>query len=447
MSRLTLLVSFVVAAILGAPAHAEPVSFKKEVASILLNNCLACHGPKKAEGGYRVDSFERFMKAGDSSSAAITAGKTAESEMFRRITTEDAGERMPLEGDPLPKEQIELLKRWIEEGAKYDAENPQSPLASIVPPPVHPDPPAAYPRTMPITAMAFSPDGTQLVAGGYHELVVWNPADGQMVRRIKNIGQRTYAIAFSPDGKLLAIGCGAPGRLGEARILKPDTGEVATVLGTTSDVVLDVAFSPQGDRLAVAAADGVIRVFEVASGKEQLAIASHSDWVMAVAWNADGSRLGSASRDKTAKVFDAKSGELLVTYAGHGDAVKGIAFHPEGKEVFSAGSDKKVHRWKIEDGQKAADVASFGDEVYKLIASGDFLFTSSADKQAAQYELKTHKAVRNYPGHADWVLSTAVHVGTKRLATGTFDGEIRIWNIEDGKQLLAFIAAPGYQAK
>lgn len=432
--------------LLAAPAAAEPVSFRKDIAPILLDNCLACHGPKKAEGGYRVDAFERAVQAGDSETPVVTAKNLDGSELFRRIASSDESERMPLESEQLPADKIELVKRWIEEGAVYDGGDPKAALASVVPPPVHPDPPAAYPNTLPVTALTFSPDGSQLVVAGYHELTVWNPADGKLIKRIKNIGQRTHAVAYSPDGKLLAVCGGAPGRLGETRLFNAESGELVKVLGTTSDVVLDLAFSPQGDRLATAAADGVIRVFEVASGAEQLTMTSHSDWVFAIAWNADGSKLASGSRDKTAKVFDSKTGELLVTFAGHGQAVKGVAFHPEGNEVFSAGTDSKIQRWKIADGAKTADVASFGNEVYKLTTGGGFLFAASADKTVRQFELASHKELRKFEGHTDWVLATAYHHGTQRLATGSYDGEVRIWNSADGQLLVTLLAAPGFQS-
>ena len=291
--------------------------------------------------------------------------------------------------------------------------------------------------------VAFSADGQQLIVGGYHELTVWNPADGKLLNRFKNVGQRTYALSLSPDGKLLAAGCGAPGRLGETRLFDPATGELKNVLGSTGDVVLDVTFSPQGDRLAVGAADGIVRVFEVASGKELLTINSHSDWVTAVAWNADGTQLASGSRDKTAKVFDMKDGELLVTYSGHAQPVKGVAFHPEGKDVFSSGGDNKLHRWQVADGKKTAEVG-FGGEVFKLVRGGDFLFASSADKTVRQFDAKSQVPVRSYAGHADWALSVAFHPGTKRVASGGFDGMVRVWNADDGAAVVNFLAAPGF---
>ena len=425
-------------------ASAEPVSFRQDIAPILQNNCLACHGPKKAEGGYRVDSFQRVMAAGDSGEVGFSSEADA-SESFRRIVTDDPDERMPWDSEPLRADEIALVKRWIEEGAKYDADDPAAPLSAIVPPPVHPSAPEVYGNTLPITAVAFSPDGEQLIVGGYNELTLWSPQSGQLLKRVGNVGQRTYALAYSPDGKLLAVGSGAPGQLGEVRLLDAATGELQHVLMSTSDVVFDLAFNPAGDRLAVASADGVIRVFGREDKALQLAITSHSDWVMAIAWSADGSKLASASRDKTSKVFDAKTGDLLVTYSGHAQPVKGVAFHPDGAEVFSSGGDKKVHQWKVADGKKTADVTSFGQESYKVTTGGAFMFVTSADKSARQFELKTRKQIRQYSGHQDYVLAAGYHDATKRLATGAFDGEVRVWNTEDGKPIVTFVAAPGLE--
>ncbi len=420
----------------------DPVSFRKNVAAVLLDNCVACHGPKKAEGSFRVDSFERVMSEGDSGQHGFVAKDLENSEVFRRLVSTDPNERMPAESDPLAAETIALIKRWIEEGAQYDGTDPKAELVTIIPPPTHPDPPDAYKLPVPVTSLAFAPDGTQLLVAGYHEITAWNPVDGKLIRRIKNVGQRVYALAVSPDGKSIAAGCGAPGRLGETRVFDLATGNLVTVLGSTADVVLDIAYSPQGDRLAVGAADGLIRVFEVATGKEQFVISSHSDWVTAIAWNSDGTKLASASRDKTCKVFDAKNGELLITYSAHAQPVKGVAFHPDGAEVYSAGSDNKIQRWKIADAAKTAEIA-FGGEVYKLPLSGEFLFATSADKTVRQFNAKTHQQVRSHAGHKDWALSVAYHAGTKRIASGGFDGEIKIWNADDGNPIVTFIAAPG----
>ncbi|MDX1944204.1 MAG: c-type cytochrome domain-containing protein [Pirellulaceae bacterium] len=429
--------------LLAAPAFAEPSSFKRDVAPLLINNCLACHGPKKAEGGYRIDTFERAIAAGDSTQPGFIAKQLEGSEAFRRIVSAEKTERMPLDGDPLPPDQVAMIKKWIEEGAVFDGPDPKAPLASYIPPPTHPAAPEAYRGTMPITAVEFSPDGKELFVGGYHEITVWNPEDGKLLRRFGNVGQRTYALRFTPDGQTLAVACGAPGRLGEVRLYKPATGELVRVLGTTSDVVFDCAFSPQGDRLATAAADAAIRVFDPNTGAEQLTITSHSDWVFAIAWSPDGSKLASASRDKTAKVFDAKTGELGITYSMHNQSVRGVMFHPDGAEVFSTGSDNKLHRWKVADAAKVAEV-NVGGEAYKPAAAAEFFLVPAADNKVHQYGAKDQKSVRDYAGAPDWILAAAMHPATKRIAGGTFDGQVFVWNAEDGKVVTSFHAAPGF---
>lgn len=441
-SSFVAVILFVMLPSLAAWAEEKPVSFRAEIAPLLIERCVACHGPKKAEGGYRADSFHRAMAEGDSGSPGFAGGSIDTSEAFRRMISTDLAERMPAESDPLPAEQIALIRRWIEEGAKFDGPDPQADLVSVIPAPQHPKAPEAYPFTMPVTALLFSQDGKELFVGGYHELTVWNPEDGKLIRRIGNVGQRTYGLDLSPDGQTLAVACGAPGKFGEARLFNPATGELKTVVGPSSDVVLDVAFNPAGDHLAVASADGILRVFNVATGAQLLLVSSHSDWVNSVAWSPDGSKIATGSRDKTAKVIDAKTGELLVTYSGHGEPVKGVTFHPGGAEVFSSGSDSRIHRWAVADGKKATEVR-LGGEVYKLVKGGDHLFATSADKTVRHFAAGAFSQTRSLAGHQDWVISVAGNVAAKRIASGGFDGEVRVWNLDDGNQVSKFLAAPG----
>jgi dipeptidyl aminopeptidase/acylaminoacyl peptidase len=442
MSRLVTLVALVCCV---ASVSAEPISFKKDIAPILQNNCFACHGPKKAEGGYRVDNFEKLTGAGDSGSKGFEAKNLDGSESFRRITSADKDERMPKDGDPLPPEQVALIKQWLEEGAVYDGGDPKASLSSIMPAPVHPPAPQQYRATLPITAVLFSPDGKELYTGGYHEINVWNPENGQLVRRIGNVGERTYSLALKPDGSQLAVAGGAPGRLGEVRIYNPSTGELLKVIAPTADVAYDVQWSPAGDRLATCAADGVVRIFDAATFAEQPPITSHSDWVFAVAWSPDGTKLATASRDKTAKVFDAKTGELTITYSAHAAPVRGVLFHPDGAEVYTSGSNNKWERWKIADGAKTKEIGVAGP--YKLVRVGESFFVPTEEPRVRMYKAKEGDQVREFAGAADWCLSVAAHDATGKVAAGTFDGEIRLWALADGKPLLNFYAAPGYVKK
>lgn len=422
-------------------APTEPVSFSTSIAPLLLENCQGCHGAKKAEGSYRVDSFEHSMGEGDSGGIGFVAGSLDDSEAFRRILSDDVEERMPLERDPLSEQQIELLRRWINEGAKFDRDDPQASLFDVVSRSDQPAPPDSYKHGIPVAALQFNHDGTQLYAGGYHEITVWNTSDGALARRIRNIGQRTSGLDLSPDGALLVVGDGSPGRSGSVRLIDTATGQLRQVLGTAGDLVLDVCFSPDGSSVAATTVESGLKIYNVADGQERLAIASHSDWVTCVAWSPDGSKLVTGSRDKTCKLFDVESGELKHTYAGHGKAVRGVAFHPNGEEVYSSGSDNKIHRWKTADGAKSAEIA-FGKEVFQLAVADPFLFAVSADGTVRKFDVKENKEVQKLAGHSDWPLSVDFHKATDRIASGGYDGEVRIWAPDQADAVVTFSAAP-----
>ena len=438
--------TFLSACILSHQFHGDPVSFSKDLAPILLTKCQSCHGPKKAKGKYRVDTFLRAMDKGASDQPGFTPRNLDESEVYYRLTTDDKDERMPSEGDPLSSKQIALFKRWIEEGSTFDGEQGAS-LASIIPPPVHPRSPEKYSLRIPIQALAYGADGNELFVGGYHEITVWNPKDGKLLRRIGNIGQRSYAIDLSPNGRLLAVACGAPGLYGEVRLLDASNGKLIDVLARTPDVALDARFAPDGTKLATASTDGRIRVFEQREQEWGIlkTFVNHSDWVNAVTWSSDGKRLASASRDKTAKVFDLESGKRVVTFSGHSGSVNGVAFHPDGKQVYSTSEDKLLALWKIEDGKKSRDVHRFGAGVHKILSSGESLFISSNDKIAYEYSLQEGRQRNQFTGHGDWALSITFDSLNKLVASSGFDGRIHIWNHADAKAIHSFFALPGYE--
>lgn len=425
----------------AAPA---PVSFKNEIAPILLKRCVACHGERQPKSGYQLHTIELLQKPGDFAAPPVVAGKPDESQLYLLVTSEDQESWMPKEDDKLPPEQIALLKRWIEEGAKFDVEDPKATLASVAPRQYAPAP-EAYPGPLPITALAYNLQGDELAAGGYNEITIWNAADGALKRRIRDVAQRTYALAYSADGTLLAAASGVPGESGEVKLFNPAGGEAVRLLGTMSDVALDVKFSPNGEKLAACSADRSIRVYDVKSGAQELLIEDHADWVSAIAWNTDGTKLASASRDKTAKVFDAKTGESQITYNGHGQPVYGVAFSPDGTQVITSGGDRKLHVWNPADAAKIAEIAGYGDEVFRVLVANAQIWSGSADKTVRQHDAAGRNEVRNYAGHADHVFAVALHPGSSRLAAGAFNGEVTVWNTADGAQVVKFFALPGYK--
>ncbi len=442
-----------------APGAEPEVRFGEQVAPILVRRCVGCHGPKLASAHFRLDTFARLMAESDAGKS-IEPGKPDESLFLDLIVQADPKGRMPKDDDPLPKGEIEVLRRWIEQGARSGGLDPNAELTGLVARANRPAAPPAYRTPVPISALAFRPDGAQLAIGGYHEVTIWDPSTGRLLRRIPGMAQRTQGLAYTADGSLLAVAGGTPGESGELVLVDPEGTRPPRLVASSPDILLAAAFSPDGTLTAASGADRAVRVHEVASGRELCQVKQFADWVTGVAFDRDGASVAGSSSDKLVKVFEARTGKLQTTYIGHGEPVLAVAFDPESNKAVSAGADKKLHVWDpkviaAEDGTAAQQeerfkkeistrlIDGFGDDVLDLAIARGQVFSASADGKVRQHELKSARLVRAFDGLDDWAYSLAVDPAGTRLAVGGFDGGVRIYNLQDGREVARFVAAPG----
>jgi WD40 repeat protein len=425
-------------------ASSEAVSFAKEVAPIFVQRCVACHGGAKPKGSFNLSTFDALSK-GINNEPVIVPGKPDESTLVACLQP-DASPRMPYKEDPLPKEQVDLITKWVLQGAKFDGPATSAQLVTIIPKPKNLNvAPPVYSAPIAITALTFSPDGTQLATGGYHEVLIWEVATGKLVKRLQNLPERTYAIRFSSNGWWIATASGTPAQSGLVRLWDAKTGEVIRDLIETEDAVFGLAFSPDSRVLAAGGCDRTIRIWDLASGKLAKSIEDHADWVLDLDFSPDGAKLVSGSRDKTSKVFDVAKGESLVTFPEHQDAVYAVAFAKDGKSVATAGGDKVIKIWDpANDAKKIRDIGGHGMAIFKLqfTPDGSQLLTCSADKTAREFNPANGQQTRSLQGHNDWIYVAAFSQDAKWIATGSWDGEVRIWNAADGAPVKNFIAMP-----
>jgi WD40 repeat protein len=432
-------------------AASKPVSFMRDIAPILVRNCIACHNPKKSESKYVMTTFAQLAKGGKQGEGmTLVPGKPDEC-YFVDVILPDAEPRMPYKLDPLPDDEIALLQRWVSEGARYDGTNPNEDWTFLLRKIQTVAIPDSYPVTVPITALAYSPDGKHIVASGYHELTLWKTADGLLDRRVPGLCERTHGIAYSGDGKWLATASGDPGQYGLARLWTAEPGgggKAVRDLAESQDAVFAVAFSPDGKKVATAGADRTVRVYETETGKVLVQIEDHADWIFDIAFSPDGKRLATASRDKTSKVFDVEKKESLATFTGHGQPVYTVAFTPDGKAVTSGGEDNLIRVWTTEgEAKEVRQIGGFGGTVFKLRYSpdGKSLAACSGDRLVRVFKAQSSDRLHSLQGHTDWVYSLAFSADSKSLASGSWDGEVRIWNLETGKPRLTIVAAPGFK--
>ena len=98
---------------------ADPVDYNTQVKPLLNKKCITCHGGVRKKGGFSLLFRQEALDTTKSGVYAIVPGKPDESEMIRRLTLTDPDERMPHHEAPLSKEEIDLLRRWIREGANW----------------------------------------------------------------------------------------------------------------------------------------------------------------------------------------------------------------------------------------------------------------------------------------------------------------------------------------
>ena len=427
----------IIAASAPAVADGPPVSFAADVAPILVDECLVCHNTRTPRGRFSVETYQALMKGSESGSAI----STDDPDFSSLVLLVESGD-MPKEGNPLSPDQISLLKRWIAEGARLDDGKPADrPLSTIMPRPTQPLPPDTYTAPVPVTAIAFHPDGSQLAVSGYHEVLVFEAGNGKLLRRIQRLPERIEAIAYSPDGRLMAVAAGTPARLGEVKLFRSESGEPVADLAFAADSFLDVAFSPDGKTLAAAGSDRTVRLWSVADQMELATIEDHADWVTAVAFSPDGNRLATASRDQTVKVFDLATRESIATFMGHEQPVLDVLFTPDGERIVSCGRDEQVRIWTIADAkqQKRQDLNA---EAFALSLVGSEAFLcGSAARSARMFDFDGSPG-KTFKDRPDWMQAVAATVDGSKIALGCYDGTVEILDPKNGETLQTLSAMP-----
>ena len=441
---------FAAATSLSALGAAEPASYYDEVRPLLQVHCSGCHQPANKLSGLDITTYEGILKGGSKHGSALVKGSPDSSTLVSLVTGK-LEPRMPMGGAQLAPEAIDLLTRWVREGAEDDtpaeAKAPQAPTE-----------PPEYAQAPTITGMAFSPDGETLAVGGFKEILLHKVDGSGIEARLLGRSDKIHSIHFSADGKrLVAIG-GTPARFGELQVWDLESRELVRSVTSTADTLFAGDLSPDGKHAVFGAADKNVRMVAVETGEEIYKAGHHEDWVLQVVFGIDGKRIVSVGRDRAAKLADAGTGAFQENVNFLRDKLYAVARHPRRDYVLVGGEDRVPYLYTMDRPRalKIADdstlVRKYEEQDGKIFAlafspDGSLAAVGGVAGEVPVYDTETGQRVSSCSGHDGGIFVIAFHPDGKRLATGGFDGVVRIFEASSGEEVRSFVPVPLQQAE
>jgi WD40 repeat protein len=251
-----------------------------------------------------------------------------------------------------------------------------------------------------VECLAFSPDGKRLVSGGPNQVRIWQSEDGQLVNSTfekdpRTTGKIAVAVAYSPDGRLLAIAHAAIDLWDAAsgRMLQ----SIRLVDGSFS--IYSIAFSPDGSTLAIGGSGKEILLWSLVEKKVIRKYKGNRDWVRCVAVSPDGKLLASGGADRSVRIWHVESGKLLHVLTDRYEEFSTVVFSPDGRFVASPEKDRTASIWETATGRLHLKTEPHEGAIASIAFSPDSRMFACAGALEAIFvrEIRSGKVLRTIP--------------------------------------------------
>jgi WD40 repeat protein len=283
-----------------------------------------------------------------------------------------------------------------------------------------------------VNRAVFSPDSTLIATASDDRTArVWNAASGELIKELRGHRDKVHDIVFSPDGIHIATEAfDATGRIWDLR-----SDKVIVLEGLTGPRSA-IAFSPDGKLIATEGGpdteggssiggDYPVTVWDAATGKEKFTLAGHQQYISGVTFSPNGRLIVTSSGDKTARLWDG-NGKLISELRGHTKSVSGAQFSRDSQFVVTGSADNTARVWNGVSGQSVAELRGHSMALNGAAFSpdGQLIVTASDDSTARLWRIrKTLVKVLN--GHSRAVTSSVFSPDGTYVVTTSLDG--RAW--------------------
>jgi RNA polymerase sigma factor (sigma-70 family) len=276
--------------------------------------------------------------------------------------------------------------------------------------------------------LTFAIPATDFVAG------IAGPVSA--ARASNEVWQPVSAVAYSPDGRLLAVAVEGT----RVIVREVATRKVAAILKGHSGAVTGVAFSPDGEAIATCSRDGTVRLWIARDGSERAVLHGHTGAVLAVAYAPDGRTLASAGEDPSVRLWDPIRGTALGELSGHASPITTLAYAPDGRTLASAGADGAIRLWDVAARSPRTVLGGHSGAVRALAFSrdGTMLASGGDDRTVRLWDVAGATEVHTFAGHQDAVTCLAFDPRGRALASGSADACLRLWDLRTHSPTFTF---------
>lgn len=404
------------------------VSWRRQVAPLLQKYCTGCHNAAEPEHGLSLQSPAEIRRGGDDG-VVLNTEKPADSRLLQ-VLVSTGDDHMPPASEAQPTTaELALLQQWIRSGGPFDG--PADSLLNVPRVPV-----TSTTSRSAVFSLAVSSDGNTLAVGRFRSVTLLNSRNLSSIATLPVEDGKVTDLAFLPDQGGLLAATGVTGFSGRVLLLNPEQGALLREYAGSFDMVYAVARTASGV-IAAGGYDRRIRLYAAQDGRLLRELVGHNGAVFDLAFSPDGNLLASASADGTVKVWHVASGERLDTLSQPLAEQYAVLFSPDGQFILAAGADNRIRRWRVVS-RTAPQINPLVDSrfahegaIQKLAISADgrFLASAAEDGTLKLWDAATLQELSSQGRDQDPVTAMVFLDQPARLLAGTSRGELTVSEI------------------